>query len=423
MKNLILIAFLTVLKLQIIFAQDIIPFNHYDLDFTEYLEQVKTHNIEYAAEKLNINISEAAIEAAKVFSDPYISLDLIEDLETKTQTGYGFSSELGKTVDLGGERKARINLSQSENQMTIALLTDYFRKLQAEATLVYLHAMQHMQLFKVRYDSYQTMKKLYESDSIRVKLGSIMEIDAIQSKLEAGILRNELIHAIAEWKNALSDISMMTGITKVDTFFLPSSNLHDVYRDFVLDKLILEAQNNRADLLAALHNKDVSQKALVLKHKERNTDLDLKVGFSNYYISEGSSPVSTGITAGLAIPLKFSNFNKGEIKMAEFKVQQAEELFKQVELQIRVEVTQSWEFYHDYCIQVENFNSGLLEDAEKVRKGKIYSYQRGETSLLEVLNAQRTYNDIQTTYYETLFYQGASLIELEKSAGIWDISF
>jgi cobalt-zinc-cadmium efflux system outer membrane protein len=109
--------------------------------------------------------------------------------------------------------------------------------------------------------------------------------------------------------------------------------------------------------------------------------------------------------------------------MAEFKVQQAEELFKQVELQISVEVTQSWEFYVDYCNQVANFNSGLLEDAEKVRKGKIYSYQRGETSLLEVLNAQRTFNDIQTTYYETLFYQAASLIELEKSAGIWDISF
>jgi cobalt-zinc-cadmium efflux system outer membrane protein len=423
MKKLIFIAFITSLKLSIISGQDEIPFNHYDLSYTDYIERVKTHNIEYAAEKLNINISEAAIEAAKVFSDPYISVDIIEDLETKTQTGYGFSSELGKTVDLGGERKARINLSQSEDQMTKALLADYFRKLQAEATLVYLHAMQHMELFRVRNDSYQTMKKLYESDSIRVKLGSIMEIDAIQSKLEAGILRNELIHAITEWKNALADISMMTGISKVDTFCLPSSHLHDVYRNFILDKLILEAQNNRADLLAALHNKDVSQKALVLKHKERNTDLDLKLGFSNYYNSDGSSPVSTGITAGIAIPLKFSNFNKGEIKMAEFKVQQAEELFKQVELQISVEVTQSWEFYVDYCNQVANFNSGLLEDAEKVRKGKIYSYQRGETSLLEVLNSQRTYNDIQTTYYETLFYQGASLIELEKSAGIWDISF
>jgi cobalt-zinc-cadmium efflux system outer membrane protein len=90
MKKLILIAFILSLKIQIISAQDEIPFNHYDLSYTDYIERVKTHNIEYAAEKLNINISEAAIEAAKVFSDPYISLDIIEDLETKTQTGYGW---------------------------------------------------------------------------------------------------------------------------------------------------------------------------------------------------------------------------------------------------------------------------------------------------------------------------------------------
>ena len=77
----------------------------------------------------------------------------------------------------------------------------------------------------------------------------------------------------------------------------------------------------------------------------------------------------------------------------------------------------------DYCRQVDNFNNGLLENAENVRKGKIYSYQRGETSLLEVLNAQRTYNDIQTRYYETRYYQAAALIELEKAAGIWDIDF
>lgn len=423
MKKQILILFIILLKLQNNFAQDDIPFNHYDLSYSEYIERVKTHNIKYAAEKLNIDISEAAIEASKVFIDPYISVDITEDLENRTATGYGFSSEFVKTIDLGGERKARINLSHSENLMTHALLIDYFRNLQAEATLVYLHAMQHMQLYKVRNDSYQTMRKLYESDSIRVKLGSIMEIDAIQSKLEAGILRNELIHAIAEWKNALAQISMMTGILKADTFCIPSSHLHDVSREFTLDKLIIDAQNNRADLLAALHNKDVSQKALVLKHKERNTDLDLKIGFTNYYLPEISSPATTGLTAGVAIPLKFSNLNKGDIKIAEFKVQQAEELFRYVELQIKVEVKQAWEYYIDFCDQVENFNNGLLENAEKVRKGKIYSYQRGETSLLEVLNAQRTYNEIQTTYYETRFNQAAALIDLEKAAGIWDINF
>jgi cobalt-zinc-cadmium efflux system outer membrane protein len=44
---------------------------------------------------------------------------------------------------------------------------------------------------------------------------------------------------------------------------------------------------------------------------------------------------------------------------------------------------------------VQQFDNGMLTDAKEVLEGKIYSYKRGETSLLEVLNAQRTYNDVQ----------------------------
>jgi outer membrane protein, heavy metal efflux system len=423
MKKQIFLTTILLLKLNGLIAQDEIPFNYSNLPFKEYIDIVKTHNLQYAAEKLNINISEAAIEAVKVFNDPFISVDVTQDAEKNIRTGYGFSSELVKTINLGGERKSRIDLTSSEKELTISLVADYFRNLQAEATLYYLEAMKHRQLFMVRFNSYQTMKKLSEADSIRYKLGSIMEIDAIQSKLEAGILHNELIHAISEWKNSLSDISIMTGISKNDTLFLPSSHLHNVTRNFVLNSLINEALNNRADLQAALLNKDVSQKALLLTKKGRYTDIDLKIGFSNSYLIGTNSPNSTGLTAGFALPLKFSNIYTGDLKMAGFRVQQADILFEQAELTIRNEITQAWEYYMDYCRQVENFNNGLLENAENVRKGKIYSYQRGETSLLEVLNAQRTFNEIQTTYYETLFHQAAALIELEKAAGIWDIDF
>lgn len=410
-------------KLQTIFGQVEIPFKHIDLRFKEYIDLVKTHNLKYASEKLNISISEAAIEAAKVFNDPYFSIDLTRDAEESMRTTYGFSSELVKTIDLGGERKARIDLTKSEKELTVALVADYFRNLLAEATLFYLEAMKHQQLFIVRYNSYQTMKKLSEADSIRYKLGSIMEIDAIQSKLEAGILLNELIHASSEWKNSLSDISLMTGTSKNDTLFQPSDHLQNVSREFILNNLITEAQNNRADFQAALLNKVVAQKVLRLTKKGRNTDIDLKIGLSNPYLIGGDSPSSSGMTAGIAIPLKFSNLYRGDLRMAELKIQQADQLFEYADLQIKNEITQAWEYYMDYCIQVDNFNNGLLENAENVRKGKIYSYQRGETSLLEVLNAQRTYNDIQTRYYETRYFQAAALVELEKAAGIWDIDF
>ena len=62
----------------------------------------------------------------------------------------------------------------------------------------------------------------------------------------------------------------------------------------------------------------------------------------------------------------------------------------------------------------------MLHAAREVIDGKIYSYNRGEVSLLEVLDAQRTY-DVQAQYIETLFNYSAALVELEKSAGVWDV--
>jgi cobalt-zinc-cadmium efflux system outer membrane protein len=267
------------------------------------------------------------------------------------------------------------------------------------------------------------MKQLAEADSIRLSMGSIMEIDAVQSKLEAGVLFNELLQSEAEWKNAFSQIALMTGISLNDSVYFPSGSLKVPERRFELENLTLLAQNNRADLLAALNNKNVQEKVLRLTKKERIIDLDMKLGFQNGYFVANDAPTATAFTAGIAIPLKFSNLYKGDIKIAEYQVSQAENLYQQAELQIKTEVSQALQLYNASCKQVANFDNGLLEKAETVKNGKTYSYKRGETSLLEVLNAQRTFNDTQTTYYETLYNCAAALVELEKTVGIWDINF
>jgi cobalt-zinc-cadmium efflux system outer membrane protein len=417
-----------VLVLSVIFslelnAQPDIPFKHVNISFREYLDLVRSNNLEYAAEKLNLSISEAAIETAKIFPDPYFAIDMTQDYEERTKNGYGFESELIGTIETGGKRRARISLMSSEYELTQALVADYYRNLQADATLVYLEAMKQRQLYNVQNNSYETMNKLYEADSIRLMLGTIMEIDALQSKLEAGIIFNELIQSMAEWKNSLAEISTMTGLINSDTLYVPVSHLHISENKFILEQLIAIAVSNRSDLVAARLNKEVSEKSLILAKKERMFDLNLKLGLAESYLQGTRAPSNTGITAGIEVPLKFSNIYKGDIKMAQARITQAEELKKYAELQIKTEIIKAWELYNGYCKQVENFNNGLLENAENVRKGKIYSYQRGETSLLEVLNAQRTYNEIQTAYYEANFNRASALIELERAAGIWDIDF
>ncbi len=410
-------------QIQFSYSQTDTISSRYPLKFSDYMDLISKHNLDYAAEKFEVSKAEAAIEMAKVFPDPSISFDLTQGQESHVTTSRGYSSELGTTLELFGKRRARIDLAKSERDLAKALLSDYFRNLEAEAAAVFLEALKQKQLFTVKLNSYETMKRLAEADSMRLKLGSIMRIDAIQSKLEAGSLLNELLQSEADLKNAYIRISQMTGSLAADTIWTPDGSLLFMQRSFVLSDLIAVARNNRADLVAALFNKEVADKALRLAHKERNIDLDLKLGIANDYPKVANGPTATAITAGIAIPLKFSNYYKGSIRMAQFQLSQSEELYKKAELQIQIEIAQAMQRYQSLCKQVDSYDHGLLENALDVRKGKIYSYNRGETSLLEVLNAQRTYNDTQVNYYETLFNRAVALVELEKSAGIWDISF
>jgi len=407
---------------QSLFAQTDSSFSRINLSYKDYLKMVITGNLEYIAEKCNVNIADAKIESAKVFQNPNISFDWAGNNEDKSVNAYSFSTEISKTFELGQKRKARINLAKSESVLTNALLADYLRNLQADATIDYLIALKQNYLFEVILNSYQMMKKLSDADSIRLSLGSIKAIDAAQSKIEAGVLLNELFQIEADRKNSFLNLSTKTSTYHSDTMFLPTGKFDKFERNFVINDLIINALNNRADFLAAKSNITYNQNILALSKKERKMDIDFKVGSSNAYFNNSLfSPTATEIYAGISIPLKFSNFNKGDIKIAQTQIEQAELLYKQVEIKIQNEVMQAFNQYISLCKQAENYNNGLLDQSKMVLNGKIYSYSRGETSLLEVLNAQRTYNDLQTSYYETLYNCYAALVELEMAASIWDI--
>lgn len=393
------------------------------LSYRQYMEKVAEGNLEYAAERLNIDISEAELTASKVFNDPNLAVSYFNNENRTLQMGEGVEVELSKTFTFG-KRGAGIALVQSESALTRALLNDYFRNLRADATVAYLEALKQYELYKVKENAYENIRRLAESDSVRFSLGKIMEIDATQSHLEADILQNELLQAAAELHNAYSNLSLLIGSATRDTLYQPEAGLHIPSRNFIVGDLLATANEQRADLVAALKNKEVASRALKVARRERNTDVDLSIAVSRngrVYNEEAPAPPFTGVTAGIAIPLKFSNFNKGTVRAARFREQQAEMQYQQALLQVQNEVMQAYRNYVVFSSQVQHYEQGMLHKAREVIDGKVYSYNRGEVSLLEVLDAQRTYDEVQAQYIETLFNHSASLVELEKSAGIWDI--
>jgi cobalt-zinc-cadmium efflux system outer membrane protein len=403
-----------------------VDFNSDHITYADYLGLVGKNNLGYAAEKFNLNISDANIEAAKIFPDPSLNFGWFNNGQRRLAMGYGFNSNLNWTLELGGKRKARVDLARSEAELTRYLLQNYFRNLRADATLTFLNALQNKKLLDVQLNSYQSMLQLAKSDSIRFKLGSIKEVDAKQSKLEAGTMLNNVFQTEAQWKTSLVNLSLFLSNSRKDTLFYPEGDFLKFARDFDLKELITTAQNNRADLLAVLQNKKVSQN--MLKLAKANRVMNLGIGAGILYATYdrniiAPTPSFTQLNGGISIPLKFSNNYAGELKAAYYNALQTDVQYSLIELQVQVEITQAYYNYLAAQKQVQQFNSGLLREAKDVLDGKRYSYQRGETSLLEVLNAQRTYNEVQRNYYQTLYNYSAALVELERAAGIWDITF
>lgn len=407
-------------SLPLVMAMGQTPVN---LSYADYMQRVAQDNVGYAAEKLNVPAAQAEVTAAKVFNDPNLSVSYYNNENNSLQMGEGVEVELSKTFSFG-KRGANIALAKSEQALAEALLADYLRNLRADATLAYLEALRQRQLFQVKQRTFESIDQLATSDSIRHQLGEIGEVDAIQSRVEAEVIRNEMVQTQAELYKALSQLSVQTGSFSTDTLFLPEGELQLLEQNFVLADLLNEALLQRADLVAALQDKEVAAKALKVARCERNTDVDLSVTVSRnarVYNEEAPAPPFTGVSAGIAIPLKFSNFNKGTVRAARFRAQQAELRYEEARLQVQTEVMQAFWTYELSRKQVAQYDNGLLRQAEAVMEGKRYSYQRGEASLIEVLDAQRTYDDVQAQYIETLFNYSSALVELERSAGQWNI--
>ncbi|WP_284461301.1 TolC family protein, partial [Chryseobacterium sp.] len=378
----------------------------------------------YAAQKYNVGMAEASIQTASMFPDPQLEMETTNN-GVRENMGYVYGASIGWTLELGGKRKARINLARNQSELSKIQLQDFFRNLRADAGLGYIDALKSKALLEVQQDSYKNILQLAKSDSIRYRLGTISLVTAKQSKLEAASLLNEVFQAESAELQALTNLSVFLSDYKM-TGREVTGDFNAFNRDFSIDDLILQALNERTDLLAARQNTQIAQSQINLEKANRAIDLGISAGAERHTeaINEiAPSPTVNAVKIGLSIPLKFSNKRNAGLKIAEMAHSQAEVEYQQVEQSIRADVMQAYQQYTATQKQVKQFHNGMLTEAKNILEGITYSYKRGESSILEVLNAQRTYNSIRKDYYQALADNAAALIVLERKAGIWDIEF
>lgn len=413
-----------------VISQDLYPQKKTDymtipISLNDYIRNVSKGNLGFIASNFNVSIAEAEKQAAKAFPDPEISLAYSNNEDNTMQMGQSYDAGFSYPINMGNSRKAGIELAGSRLDLSKLILELYFRNLRADAAKSYFTAIRDRQISKLQNDTYEQLKNMAGADSIRLKTGEATELDVIQTALEAKLQFHNVLQSQAEMNNSLLNLVILQGKSLNDTLYDPSGDFPTPQKEFLLTELLNSAMESRNDILIAAKSREISEKTLRLLKADRAFEFNIEAGYSYNSIVKNEiapAPAHNSINAGLTIPLKFSSLNKGSVNAAEYAISQSIIYSREVELQIFSEVIQAFNNYEAARKKIESFSQQLTDNAEKILKGRLHAYQAGESGLVDVLNARRLYTDLRTSHIESLYEYTSALIELERAAGIWDIT-
>jgi cobalt-zinc-cadmium efflux system outer membrane protein len=421
--NILIYSCLLLLFPENIMSQSIEDHRQIPLSLNEYLSNVTKGNLEFISNQFNVSIAEAKLRAAKVFADPEVAVEYSnsEDWDPMVLMGQSISAGISYPFSTGNKRGASIRVARTRMELEQYILESWLQNLKADASLTYYAGLRDLQIYNLQADTYNRLLQLARADSVRFRTGEITEIDAIRSRLEARAQQYELKRLESDLTNSLINLSRLQGKLPGDTLFVPSDEFPVTSHDLIITELIERALMNRADLNVAIKSSELSERELRLVRAERAPEFSLEAGYAHNYLvrSEVSPAIAhNSYTAGIFIPFKFSNINRGQVRAAKLAAEQSRMIRQDVENLIITEVTQAYNVYLAMDKQREYYSQDLIETAEKILEGRIYLYQRGETGLIDVLEAQRTYNEMKTQYYQIMYDYESAIIELKRSQAI-----
>lgn len=389
------------------------------LNYKSYIDSIRRNNADYVAEKLNVAISQAELSAARTTDDPSVSLEYGNNSDWSIAMGQSASVEISKSLPLG-KLAARTGVARQQLKVSQDAFDDYWRNLKADATIDYYNALLAKELLIIDSQAFQNISALASGDSLRFVKGEISEIDMLQSRLEQYRSQQELNSRQTDFVNALVVLDERCGKPARGTRSI-EGRLEVPTRMFSLQQLLDQALTGRSDLRVAEGSVQLALQQNRLDLRERRSDVELALGASyNTAVlnEEAPAPQFVGYSIGLTIPLPVSSVNSGVRQAGTLRHQQAQMQHQSVRNSIQGEVTRAYNDYQQSLQKVKAYNEVLMVNARQVLEGKLYAYQRGDTSLLEVLTAQHTYIEILQEYATCLYDSMVALTELERSVGL-----
>jgi cobalt-zinc-cadmium efflux system outer membrane protein len=223
-------------------------------------------------------------------------------------------------------------------------------------------------------------------------------------------------------------VGQLMGNSVALTTALPESSggLEIATHTFNVETLLADAMTRRSDAISKTRAVESANAKIALAQSSLVPDVALAGTYQHATVGVGgfSQPADSSVVGSVSVNLPiFRRQYPGDLLAAQAAHTQAELQLQAVKLRIEAELRQAYSRYQSAVRRLDLYRGTLIQDSDRVLAARLYAYQRGSATLLEVIEAQRKSEEVSLAYYQALADHAHALVALEQAAGVWDVVF
>ena len=332
------------------------------------------------------------------FSSDYIDNSAQFDLGVSYlfERGQKRQHRLQAAKDVTAETRSQV--ADNERTLTFNVASQFIAVELAESTLEL--ANQDLKSFQSTVDITQA----------RYTSGDIGEDDLLKVKLQLLQFQMDVSQAELARTQGLSDLRQLLGYESVGPDYDVAGSFDYQPMTGSLEDFQAKALQNRPDLRAAQQGLTAANSQHELQKAIGKRDVTGQIDYTHLaYLND--------VSLFGQIQLPIFDRNQGEIARSAFAITQAQEQEKFANGQVLTDVRDTYESVRSNDRIVTLYRSGYLDDAKQSRDIAEFAYRHGAASLLDYLDAERTYRATQLGYRQALESYLQALEQLREAVG------
>ena len=329
---------------------------------------------------------------------------------TYLDNGVQFDLGVGYLFERGKKRQHRLAAAKDATAVTTAQVADAERALTFNVGQQFVAALLAQSTLELAEEDIKSFQQTVDIGQAQYKAGAISEGDFLKIKLQLLQFQSDVANAKLAKIQALSALRDFLGFASVPDNYDVQGDLEYQPVHAGMDDLKALALRTRPDVRAAQLGVTAAQSQESLAEANGKRDVTASANYTHI------AAINTASFFG-SIQIPIFDRNQGEIARTKYAITQFQELNLAAAEQALSDVVSAYEALHTNDQIIQLYRSGFLDDSKQSRDISEYAYRRGAASLIDFLDAERTYRANQLAYRQALASYMTALEQLRDAVG------